>query len=80
MLPCRPGQGAEAGAWHMPTNKTIFVLVKEVEDLQERLGLFSVSLLRSLVIGLLLALPTSAIILANLADKLIPINLRVADG
>lgn len=43
VLPCRPGRGTEAGAWHAPTKKNICVLVKEVEDLQERLGLFSVS-------------------------------------
>lgn len=43
VLPCRPGRGTEAGAWHAPTNKSIGVLVREVEDLQERLCLFSVS-------------------------------------
>lgn len=43
VLPCRPGRGTEAGAWHAPTNKSICVLVREVEDLQERLCLFSVS-------------------------------------
>lgn len=43
VLPCRPGRGMEAGAWHTPTNKKTCVLVKEVEDLQERIGLFSVS-------------------------------------
>lgn len=43
VLPCRPGRGTEAGAWHAPTNKNICVLVREVEDLQERLCLFSVS-------------------------------------
>eukprot|EP00066_Takifugu_rubripes_P018899 XP_011608165.1 PREDICTED: E3 ubiquitin-protein ligase UBR3 isoform X3 [Takifugu rubripes] len=41
VLPCRPGRGTEAGAWHAPTNKSICVLVREVEDLQERLCLFS---------------------------------------
>ncbi|TDH06926.1 hypothetical protein EPR50_G00118280 [Perca flavescens] len=40
VLPCRPGRETEAGAWHTPTNKKTFVLVKEVEDLQEKLGLF----------------------------------------
>uniref|UniRef100_A0A665VIK7 E3 ubiquitin-protein ligase n=1 Tax=Echeneis naucrates TaxID=173247 RepID=A0A665VIK7_ECHNA len=40
VLPCRPGRSTEAGAWHMPTNKKLCVLVKEVEDLQEKLGLF----------------------------------------
>ncbi|XP_068428231.1 E3 ubiquitin-protein ligase ubr3 isoform X2 [Clinocottus analis] len=40
VLPCRPGRGTEAGAWHTPTNKKTLVLVKEVEDLQERLGPF----------------------------------------
>uniref|UniRef100_A0A672J6D9 E3 ubiquitin-protein ligase n=1 Tax=Salarias fasciatus TaxID=181472 RepID=A0A672J6D9_SALFA len=40
VLPCRPGRGTEAGAWHSPTNKKTCVLVKEVEDLQEKLGLF----------------------------------------
>ncbi|TMS06086.1 E3 ubiquitin-protein ligase ubr3 [Larimichthys crocea] len=40
VLPCRPGRGTEAGAWHTPTNKKPCVLVKEVEDLQEKLGLF----------------------------------------
>uniref|UniRef100_A0A3P8TVA0 E3 ubiquitin-protein ligase n=1 Tax=Amphiprion percula TaxID=161767 RepID=A0A3P8TVA0_AMPPE len=43
VLPCRPGRGTEAGAWHTPTNKKTCVLVKEVEDLQEKLGLFPVS-------------------------------------
>uniref|UniRef100_H2V910 E3 ubiquitin-protein ligase n=1 Tax=Takifugu rubripes TaxID=31033 RepID=H2V910_TAKRU len=43
VLPCRPGRGTEAGAWHAPTNKSICALVREVEDLQERLCLFSVS-------------------------------------
>lgn len=43
VLPCRPGRGTEAGAWHTPTNKKTCVLVKEVEDLQEQLGLFPVS-------------------------------------
>lgn len=43
VLPCRPGRGTEAGAWHSATNKTTTVLVKEVEDLQEKLGLFPVS-------------------------------------
>uniref|UniRef100_A0A671YUC6 E3 ubiquitin-protein ligase n=1 Tax=Sparus aurata TaxID=8175 RepID=A0A671YUC6_SPAAU len=40
VLPCRPGRGTEAGTWHTPTNKKTCVLVKEVEDLQEKLGLF----------------------------------------
>ncbi|XP_068602543.1 E3 ubiquitin-protein ligase ubr3 [Brachionichthys hirsutus] len=40
VLPCRPGRGSEAGAWHAHTNKKICVLVKEVEDLQEKVGLF----------------------------------------
>uniref|UniRef100_A0A3B4VB54 E3 ubiquitin-protein ligase n=1 Tax=Seriola dumerili TaxID=41447 RepID=A0A3B4VB54_SERDU len=40
VLPCRPGRSTEAGAWHTPTNKKMCVLVKEVEDLQEKLGLF----------------------------------------
>uniref|UniRef100_A0A8C9Y6X0 E3 ubiquitin-protein ligase n=1 Tax=Sander lucioperca TaxID=283035 RepID=A0A8C9Y6X0_SANLU len=40
VLPCRPGRETEAGAWHTPTNKKTFVLVKEVEDLQEKLGPF----------------------------------------
>lgn len=43
VLPCRPGRGTEAGTWHTPTNKKTHVLVKEVEDLQEKLGLFPVS-------------------------------------
>lgn len=43
VLPCRPGRGTEAAAWHAPTNRNICVLVREVEDLQERLCLFSVS-------------------------------------
>uniref|UniRef100_A0A8C9YD98 E3 ubiquitin-protein ligase n=1 Tax=Sander lucioperca TaxID=283035 RepID=A0A8C9YD98_SANLU len=43
VLPCRPGRETEAGAWHTPTNKKTFVLVKEVEDLQEKLGPFPVS-------------------------------------
>ncbi|KAK5890267.1 hypothetical protein CesoFtcFv8_013802 [Champsocephalus esox] len=40
VLPCRPGRGTDAGAWHSPSNKKTLVLVKEVEDLQERLALF----------------------------------------
>ncbi|KAG7227563.1 hypothetical protein INR49_005378 [Caranx melampygus] len=40
VLPCRPGRSTEAGVWHTPTNKKLCVLVKEVEDLQEKLGLF----------------------------------------
>uniref|UniRef100_A0A8D3EF73 E3 ubiquitin-protein ligase n=1 Tax=Scophthalmus maximus TaxID=52904 RepID=A0A8D3EF73_SCOMX len=40
VLPCRPGRSTEAGAWHAPTNKKMCVLVKEVEDLQDKLGLF----------------------------------------
>lgn len=43
VLPCRPGRGTEAGTWHTPTNKKMCVLVKEVEDLQEKIGLFPVS-------------------------------------
>uniref|UniRef100_A0A8D3BKT2 E3 ubiquitin-protein ligase n=1 Tax=Scophthalmus maximus TaxID=52904 RepID=A0A8D3BKT2_SCOMX len=43
VLPCRPGRSTEAGAWHAPTNKKMCVLVKEVEDLQDKLGLFPVS-------------------------------------
>ncbi|KAK9537595.1 hypothetical protein VZT92_005199 [Zoarces viviparus] len=41
VLPCRPGRGTEAGAWHTPTNKKTFVLVKEVQDLQEKRGPFT---------------------------------------
>ncbi|XP_054888278.1 E3 ubiquitin-protein ligase ubr3 isoform X1 [Poeciliopsis prolifica] len=40
VLPCRPGCGTESSGWHTPTNKATCVLVKEVEDLQEKLGLF----------------------------------------
>uniref|UniRef100_A0A7N6BPG8 E3 ubiquitin-protein ligase n=1 Tax=Anabas testudineus TaxID=64144 RepID=A0A7N6BPG8_ANATE len=40
VLPCRPGRSTEAGTWHTPTNKKMCMLVKEVEDLQEKLGLF----------------------------------------
>uniref|UniRef100_A0A3Q2DGF5 E3 ubiquitin-protein ligase n=1 Tax=Cyprinodon variegatus TaxID=28743 RepID=A0A3Q2DGF5_CYPVA len=40
VLPCRPGRGTETSGWHTPTNKATRVLVKEVEDLQEKLGLF----------------------------------------
>ncbi|XP_061579524.1 E3 ubiquitin-protein ligase ubr3 isoform X2 [Cololabis saira] len=40
VLPCRPGRGTDAGAWHTPTNKKTCVLLKEVEDLQDKLGLF----------------------------------------
>uniref|UniRef100_A0A8C5DFB6 E3 ubiquitin-protein ligase n=1 Tax=Gouania willdenowi TaxID=441366 RepID=A0A8C5DFB6_GOUWI len=43
VLPCRPGRGTEGGAWHSPTNKKTCVLVKEVEDLQEKMGHFPVS-------------------------------------
>uniref|UniRef100_A0A7N6C2V1 E3 ubiquitin-protein ligase n=1 Tax=Anabas testudineus TaxID=64144 RepID=A0A7N6C2V1_ANATE len=43
VLPCRPGRSTEAGTWHTPTNKKMCMLVKEVEDLQEKLGLFPVS-------------------------------------
>ncbi|KAK0134878.1 E3 ubiquitin-protein ligase ubr3 [Merluccius polli] len=40
VIPCLPGRGLEAGAWHAPTNKKTGVLVKEVGDLQEQLALF----------------------------------------
>ncbi|XP_056610649.1 E3 ubiquitin-protein ligase ubr3 isoform X1 [Triplophysa dalaica] len=43
VLPCRPGRCTEAGAWHVPSNKSMATLVKEVEDLQEQLGIFPVS-------------------------------------
>ncbi|XP_028846793.1 E3 ubiquitin-protein ligase ubr3 isoform X4 [Denticeps clupeoides] len=43
VLPCRPGQVTEAGAWHAPCHKPAHVLVKEVEDLQDQLGIFPVS-------------------------------------
>uniref|UniRef100_A0A8C2JY02 E3 ubiquitin-protein ligase n=1 Tax=Cyprinus carpio TaxID=7962 RepID=A0A8C2JY02_CYPCA len=43
VLPCRPGRGMETGAWHAPSNKSMSTLVKEVEDLQEQLGIFPVS-------------------------------------
>ncbi|XP_030642259.1 E3 ubiquitin-protein ligase ubr3 [Chanos chanos] len=44
VLPCRPGRGAETGAWHSASNKSMAVLVKEVEDLQDQLGIFPVSI------------------------------------
>uniref|UniRef100_A0A9J8CCB2 E3 ubiquitin-protein ligase n=1 Tax=Cyprinus carpio carpio TaxID=630221 RepID=A0A9J8CCB2_CYPCA len=40
VLPCRPGRGMETGAWHAPSNKSMSTLVREVEDLQEQLGIF----------------------------------------
>ncbi|XP_023806310.2 E3 ubiquitin-protein ligase ubr3 isoform X2 [Oryzias latipes] len=40
VLPCRPGRAADAASWHTPTSKKTTVLVKEVDDLQERLALF----------------------------------------
>ncbi|XP_063069644.1 E3 ubiquitin-protein ligase ubr3 isoform X2 [Engraulis encrasicolus] len=41
VLPCKPGRSSEMTAWHMlPSNKPMHVLVKEVEDLQEQLGIF----------------------------------------
>ncbi|XP_055005615.1 E3 ubiquitin-protein ligase ubr3 isoform X1 [Boleophthalmus pectinirostris] len=40
VIPCRPGRGTEAGAWHSPTNKKTCVLVKEVEELQEKISFF----------------------------------------
>ncbi|KAM9486778.1 E3 ubiquitin-protein ligase ubr3 isoform 1-T1 [Clarias gariepinus] len=43
VLPCKPGRGTEAGAWHIPTNKNLATLVKEVEDLQDQLTIFPVS-------------------------------------
>uniref|UniRef100_A0A671QKU2 E3 ubiquitin-protein ligase n=1 Tax=Sinocyclocheilus anshuiensis TaxID=1608454 RepID=A0A671QKU2_9TELE len=43
VLPCRPGRGMETGAWHTPSNKSMSTLVNEVEDLQEQLGIFPVS-------------------------------------
>ncbi|XP_026128546.1 E3 ubiquitin-protein ligase ubr3 isoform X2 [Carassius auratus] len=43
VLPCRPGRGMETGAWHTPSNKSMSTLVREVEDLQEQLGIFPVS-------------------------------------
>ncbi|XP_073710937.1 E3 ubiquitin-protein ligase ubr3 isoform X2 [Misgurnus anguillicaudatus] len=42
VLPCRPGRGTETGIWHAPSNKSMATLVKEVEDLQEQLGIFPV--------------------------------------
>uniref|UniRef100_A0A672SMC3 E3 ubiquitin-protein ligase n=1 Tax=Sinocyclocheilus grahami TaxID=75366 RepID=A0A672SMC3_SINGR len=42
VLPCRPGRGMETGTWHTPSNKSMSTLVKEVEDLQEQLGIFPV--------------------------------------
>lgn len=49
VLPCRPGRDVEAGKWHSPTNKKMCLLVKEVEELQERIGLFPVRRDRSRV-------------------------------
>uniref|UniRef100_A0A673NGX0 E3 ubiquitin-protein ligase n=1 Tax=Sinocyclocheilus rhinocerous TaxID=307959 RepID=A0A673NGX0_9TELE len=43
VLPCRPGRGMETGAWHTPSNKSMSTMVNEVEDLQEQLGIFPVS-------------------------------------
>ncbi|XP_066542189.1 E3 ubiquitin-protein ligase ubr3 isoform X3 [Hoplias malabaricus] len=43
VLPCKPGRGTEAGAWHTPSSKSSATLIKEVEDLQEELGIFPVS-------------------------------------
>ncbi|KAG7272352.1 hypothetical protein CRUP_011600, partial [Coryphaenoides rupestris] len=42
VIPCQPGRGLEATAWHAPTTKKICVLVKEVEDLQEQLAPFPI--------------------------------------
>ena len=42
VIPCRPGPGLEAGAWHCPSNKKPSVLVKEVEDLQGQMAPFPV--------------------------------------
>uniref|UniRef100_A0A8C5FPK1 E3 ubiquitin-protein ligase n=1 Tax=Gadus morhua TaxID=8049 RepID=A0A8C5FPK1_GADMO len=42
VIPCRPGPGLEAGAWHCPSNKKPSVLVKEVEDLQGLMAPFPV--------------------------------------
>ncbi|XP_062861550.1 E3 ubiquitin-protein ligase ubr3 isoform X2 [Trichomycterus rosablanca] len=40
VLPCKPGRGTEAGACHIPSNKKLATLVKEVEELQDQLGIF----------------------------------------
>uniref|UniRef100_W5KV98 E3 ubiquitin-protein ligase n=1 Tax=Astyanax mexicanus TaxID=7994 RepID=W5KV98_ASTMX len=40
VLPCKPGRGTEAGAWHTLSNKSPATLVKEVENLQDELGIF----------------------------------------
>ncbi|XP_053733122.1 E3 ubiquitin-protein ligase ubr3 isoform X2 [Synchiropus splendidus] len=42
VLPCRPGRGPEPSPWHSASNKKTCVLVKEVEDLQDKLGPFPV--------------------------------------
>ncbi|XP_041117838.1 E3 ubiquitin-protein ligase ubr3-like isoform X1 [Polyodon spathula] len=43
VLPCYPGRGVEKAHCQTPSNKNLSVLVKEVEDLQEQMGTFSVS-------------------------------------
>lgn len=43
VLPCYPGRNVEKTSWHNQ-NKSLQVLVKEVEDLQEQLGTFPVSI------------------------------------
>ncbi|KAG7466885.1 hypothetical protein MATL_G00147050 [Megalops atlanticus] len=43
VLPCHPGRG-QPGTWHAHCAKTTAELVKEVEDLQEQLGAFPVSI------------------------------------
>lgn len=43
VLPCKPGRGTEASAWHTPSNKNLATLVKEVEELQDQLTIFPVS-------------------------------------
>uniref|UniRef100_A0A8D0CHZ5 E3 ubiquitin-protein ligase n=1 Tax=Scleropages formosus TaxID=113540 RepID=A0A8D0CHZ5_SCLFO len=45
VLPCRPGQGTEISAWHGHSGKSLSVLIKEVEDLQDQLGAFPSSLI-----------------------------------
>uniref|UniRef100_A0A670HUU3 E3 ubiquitin-protein ligase n=1 Tax=Podarcis muralis TaxID=64176 RepID=A0A670HUU3_PODMU len=44
VLPCYPGNNVERSLWQCHSNKTMQDLIKEVEDLQEQLGTFPVSI------------------------------------
>uniref|UniRef100_F6Z886 E3 ubiquitin-protein ligase n=1 Tax=Monodelphis domestica TaxID=13616 RepID=F6Z886_MONDO len=44
VLPCYPGNNVENSLWQCHSNKSMQELIKEVEELQEQLGIFPVSI------------------------------------